>query len=229
MMRRTAFFLSLRVSLPVVGIPAAGAQSRVYVAATTAADAGERGNIPGGAVPSVGGLVGLRVTDAWSIEVEAERGFRTTTAGSGEAVLISFPPTRNPTREEIEAYGIRARSDRTQQAGAGWSAHATWRTRQPGRVNVGLLAGVSSRVYTSGLVRTTTFVSPLLNLPPGYGLPDEQSKRRMIAGGLSGGLVILVQLTRELTIAPEFRMTTGLITDDPYRVFRSGVRAMWSF
>lgn len=225
-MIRTALFLFV---LLLVGIPTAQAQSRLYIAVTTAADAGERGNIPGGAVPSLGGMIGLRLTDGWSIEVEVERGFRTTTAGSGESVIVAFPPTANPTREEIELYGIRARSDRTQTAGAGWSAHAAWRSREPGRVNVGLLAGVSSRVYTSRLVRTTTFVSPLLDLPPTYRLPDEHSTRRMVAGGLTGGLVIFVRVTRQLTVAPEFRFTTGLITDDPYKVFRSGVRAMWSF
>ncbi len=215
--------------LVLAAIPDALAQqSRVYVALTTAADAGERGHIPGGAVPSIGGLVGIRLSDAWSLELEAERGFRTTTAGSGESVLVSYPPTRTPTREEIELYGIRARSDRTQIAGPGWSAHAVWRSREPGRVTIGLLAGVSSRIYTTRLVRTTTFVSPLLE-PGSYHLPDERSGRRMAAGGLSGGVVVLVRVTRHLTLAPEFRFTTGLITDDPYRVFRSGVRAMWSF
>lgn len=225
-MSRTAFCLSF---LLLVGIPTAQAQSRLYVAATTAADTGERGNIPDGAVPSLGAMIGFRLTDAWSIEVEVERGFRTTRAGSGEAVIVSFPPTTTPTREEIELYGIRARSDRKQIAGPGWSAHASWRSREPGRINVGLLAGVSSRVYTSRLVRTTTFVSPLLNLPPTYRLPDEESSRRMVAGGLTGGLLIFVRVTPQLTLAPEFRLTKGFITDDPYVVFRSGIRAIWSF
>jgi hypothetical protein len=225
MLRALLFLFPLLLA----GIPAAEAQSRFYVGVTTAADGGTRGNIPGGAVPSIGGMIGVRVTEAWSIEVEVERGFRTTTAGSGESVIVSFPPTRNPTREEIELYGIRARSDRTQTAGAGWSALAAWRTRQPGRVNVGFLGGVSSRIYNSHLVRTTTFVSPLLDLSPNYRLPDETSTRRMVAGGLTGGVVIFVRVTPHLTIAPELRLTTGMITDDPYRVFRSGVRAMWSF
>ena len=225
-MARSSFVLFL---LLVAGTPVAQAQPRLYVAATTAADTGERGNIPGGAVPSLGGMIGFRLTDAWSIELEVERGFRTTTAGTGESVIVAFPPSRTPTREEIELYGIRARSNRTQIAGAGWSAHATWRSREPGRINIGLLAGVSSRVYTSRLVRTTTFISPLLDLPPNYQLPDENSARRMVAGGLTGGLAIFVRVTPQLTVAPEFRMTTGLITDDPYRVFRSGLRAMWSF
>jgi hypothetical protein len=218
----------LMVLLP-FGICSAQAQSRVYVGMTMAADAGNRGNIPGGAVPSLGGMVGVRVSDAWSIEVEVERGFRTTTAGSGEAVLVAYPPTLTPTYEEIQLYGIRTRDERTQTAGAGWSAHAAWRSREAGRVNVGLLAGVSSRVYDAHLMRTTTFVSPLINLPANYRLPDEVSSRRMIGGGISGGLVVLVRATRQLTIAPEFRTTVGLITDDPYRVFRVGVRSVWEF
>ena len=211
------------------GISTAIAQSRTYVAATTSADAGERGNIPGGAVPAVGGLIGLRLTEAWSIEAELERGFRTTTAGSGESVLLSFPPRPNPTYEEIQLYGIRTRDERSQNAGVGWSAHAVWRSRDPGRLNVGLLAGVSSRVYTAHLMRTTTFVSPLVNLPPNYQLPDENSTRRMVAGGLTGGLLIFVRITRQFTVAPELRATKGFITDDPYTVWRSGVRAIWSF
>ncbi len=225
-MTRSILFLFF---LPLIGIPTAQAQSRFYTAVTTAADTGERGNIPGGAVPSVGGMLGVRLTDAWSIEVEVERSFRSTRAGSGESIIVSFPPTTNPTSQEIQLYGIRARDDRTQTAGAGWSALAAWRTREPGRINFGLLGGVSSRIYTSRLVRTTTFVSPLLDLPPTYRLPDENSGRRMVAGGLTGGLAILVRVTPQLTIAPELRLTTGLITDDRYLVFRSGVRAMWSF
>jgi hypothetical protein len=225
-MLRTALCV---LPLLLANLTAAGAQSRVYVAATTAVDAGERGSIPGGAVPSVGALAGIVLTDAWSIEVEIERGFRTTTAGSGEAVLVSLPPTRNPTREEIELYGIRTRDERTQNAGAGWAAHALWRSRDPGRLNVGVLAGVSSRVYTTELVRTTTFVSPLLNLPPTYRLPDERSARRMVAGGLSGGVMVLVRITPQLTLAPEFRATKGLITDDPYAVFRAGLRTIVRF
>ena len=205
------------------------AQSRLYAGVSTAADAGVRGNIPGGSVPSVGALVGVRLSEAWAVEVEVERAFRTTHAGSGEAVLLSFPPTLNPTRQEIELYGIRTRDERTQVAGGGWAAHAVWRTREPGRVNVGLLGGVASRLYTAKLVRTTTFVSPLVSLPPGYRLPDEISSRRMIGGGLDGGIVFFVRTTRQLTLAPEIRYTYGLITDDRYSVARAGVRVLWEF
>ena len=202
---------------------------RFYASATTAVDGGTRGNIPGGAVPSAGALFGVRFADAWSLEFEAEHAFRTTTAGSGEATLLSFPPNRNPTREEIEAYGIRTRDERKQTAGNGWSAHVMWRSREAGRVNVGLLTGLSARAYQARLDRRTTWVSPLLNLPATYKYPDEVSSRTMTAGGLTGGVVVFVRVTDSLSIAPEFRVTWGLITDDPYRVFKSGVRVMWGF
>ncbi len=225
-MVRSALFVFL---LLLAGVSTAHAQSRVYVAAIAAADGGERGNIPGGAVPSVGGLVGFRLTDAWSMELEAERGFRTTTTGTGEGLWISFPPTRNPTRDEIELYGVHARFDRMQKAGPGWSAQAVWRSRNPGRVNVGLLAGVSSRAYSSRVVRTITSISPLVPAAQLGQVSDEDSTRRMAGTGLSGGLLIFVRATRQLTVAPEFRLTSGFITNDRYTVFRTGVRVMWSF
>ena len=205
------------------------AQPRLYVGATTAVDAGERGNIPGKTVPSVGVVIGLALTDAWGVELEIERGFLTTYVGSGESVLISFPPSRNPTRQEIELYGIRTRDERTQTAGPGWAAHARWHSQDAGRVNVSLLAGLSSRVYETELVRTTTFVSPLLDLSPSYRLPDEHSIRRMVGWGLSGGLAIPVRITSQLALEPEVRVAAGFITNDRYRVLRAGLRTTWSF
>jgi hypothetical protein len=51
----------------------------------------------------------------------------------------------------------------------------------------------------------------------------------MNGAGLTGGVMVLIRLTRTITLAPELRYTHGMITDDPYRVFRSGVRMMWGF
>jgi hypothetical protein len=225
-MTRTALFV---LSLMLGGFSAAEAQPRLYVAATTAVDGGERGNIPGGAVPSIGGVIGMSLTDAWSVEVEIERGFMTTHNGTGEAVLFSFPPSRSPSREEIELYGIRTRDERTQSAGGGWAAHAVWRSHDPGRVNGGLMAGVAARAYEAELVRTTTFVSPLIDLPPNFQLPDEHSTRRMVGWGLSGGVVIPVRITTHLALEPELRVAVGLITNDRYVVVRAGLRTTWRF
>lgn len=221
--------LLLLVVLVPFGGSIAHAQPRLYAALTMAADGGGRGNVPGDQVPSVGGLIGFRLTKSWNIEVEAERGFLHTTNGSGEATLLSFPPSRNPSPAEIEAYGIRVRDQRTQRAGPGLSLLAAWRSREPGRVNVEFLAGVSARAYRTTLVRTTTFVSPLAQLPANFRLPDENSARRMTGTGLTGGGAILVRVTDRLNIAPEIRLTSGFITNDRYTVLRTGLRVMWDF
>ena len=89
-MAQTALTL---VFLLLVGIPGARAQPRFYVAATTAADTGQRGNIPGGAVPSVGGMIGIQISDAWSIELEVERG---TGRPPPEPASRSSSPFRRP-------------------------------------------------------------------------------------------------------------------------------------
>ena len=202
--------------------------SRFYLGASTAADAGSRGQIPGGAVPSAGGLVGFRSTDAWSVELEIDRGFRTTSR-SAEAVWVSFAPP-NSSREEIERLGLRARFDRTQKAGVGFAANVLWRSREPGRINVGFFGGITARAFDSRVVRTPTFIPPEVALPANHSyLQVSDETRNMTGGGYGGGLMILIQLTPGITVAPEFRYTHGIITDDPYRVFRGGVRIMWGF
>ena len=226
----------MRALIPLVVIlsaPAASAQpvanSRFYVAATAGVDAGERGNVPGGAVPSAGMLFGVRITPAWSVEAEIEHGFRTTST-SNESFFVSYPPSPNGSPGDFERYGIKARFDRSQEAGAGWSAHVMWRTQEAGRVNAGFFGGVSSRFYDSRVVRTPTFVSPLIDLPANHpSVLQEDSTRRLNAGGFTGGVAILVRATGRLTIAPEIRLTRGFISDDPYTVFKTGVRAMWGF
>jgi hypothetical protein len=226
---RTAFALviGILVALPAGAQPARN--SRFYAAATAAVDVGQRGNVPGGGVPSAGMLFGVRITPAWSVEAEIEQGFRTT-SNTSEDFWVAYPPTPTANHEEFERYGIKARFDRSQKAGTGWSAHVMWRTREPGRVNAGFFGGVSSRFYESRVVRTTTFVSPLIDLPPTHSsVLGEDSTRRLNAGGFTGGLAILVRAAGRLTIAPEIRLTKGFITDDPYTVFKTGVRAMWSF
>lgn len=219
-------------TLLLLGALSADAQpagQRFYIAATTAVDGGERGDMPGGAIPSAGLLVGWRLTDAWSVEAEIEKPFQTT-SNTTEAFWVSYPPSPNASREDFERYGIKARFDRWQSAEYGWSAFVMWRTREPGRVNAGIFGGVSARTFTSRTVRTTTFVSPLIDLPPTHpSVLGEDSLHRSTSGGVTGGLAILVRTSDSLTLAPEFRVTKGFIRDDPYTVFRVGMRAGWSF
>jgi hypothetical protein len=227
-MRTTVAAWLLLLFGPVTATAQSSSQ-RVYLAATTAVDAGDRGDIRGGTVPSVGLLVGVRLTDAWSVEAEIEKPFRTT-SNTSEAFWVSYPPSPNASREDFERYGIKARFDRSQTAEAGWSAFLMWRTREPGRVNAGIFGGVSARTFTSRTVRTTTFVSPLIDLPPTHpSVLGEDSLHRSTSGGVTGGVAILVRTTDTLTLTPEFRFTKGFIRDDPYTVFRVGMRAAWSF
>jgi hypothetical protein len=201
---------------------------RFYAGASTGAGAGTRGPIFSDAVPTAGGLVGVRLTGAWSIELELDRGFHST-ARTDEAVWVSFAPP-NSTREEILRLGVLGRFERTKEAGTGFAVQAMWRSRERGRVNVGLFAGVSARNYSSRVVRTTLFVPPEANVPPDWPeLQRSDEERTFTGGGPTGGLMIFVRVTPALTIAPEVRYTHGIITDDPYRVFRTGVRAMWGF
>jgi len=51
----------------------------------------------------------------------------------------------------------------------------------------------------------------------------------MPGSGLDVGLGVIVGLTRQLSVAPEVRVTTGMITNDRYTVARAGVRLMWGF
>jgi hypothetical protein len=227
-MRTTVAAWLLLLFGPVTATAQSSSQ-RVYLAATTAVDAGDRGDIRGGTVPSVGLLVGVRLNDAWSVEAEIEKPFRTT-SNTSEAFWVSYPPSPSASREDFERYGIKARFDRSQTAENGWSAFLMWRTHEPGRVNAGIFGGVSARTFTSRTVRTTTFVSPLIDLPPAHpSVLEEDSLHRSTSGGVTGGLAILVRTTDTLTLAPEFRVTKGFIRDDPYAVFRVGMRAAWTF
>jgi hypothetical protein len=204
-------------------------QRRLYVGAVAATEAGDRGPVSSGAIASAGGVLGISVSESFAVEFEIERGFREARSVT-EAVWISYPTSPNPTREEIERFGIRARFDRTEKTGPGFSALVLWRTREPGRVNAALFGGVSARHFEKRTIRTHISASPELNLPPTHpNLQTANDHRDMTAGGITGGLMVLVRTTRWLTVAPELRVTTGLITDDPFRIVRAGVRLLWGY
>ena len=223
-MLRTCGILAVLLAMPAAAV--AQSTSRSYVGTSVAVDGGTRGEIPGGAIPSVSALAGLRIAGGWSAEVEAERGFRDSSR-SAETVWISLAPP-NSSREEIERLGIRARFDRSERAGRGVTAMASWRTREPGRLNGGWSVGVSTRWFETRVVRTVTAV------PAGYSTndprwPDDDTTRHRSGTGLTVGGMVIASLTDHVSLAPEVRFTGGFITgDDAYRVFRAGVRLMWS-
>jgi hypothetical protein len=223
---------TLVCALALVAAPAAAQTdkaSRFYAAATSGVEFGRRGEIPGGAVPSAGGLLGVRIGGGWSIEAELDRGFWTTSR-SDEAFWISFPPVPSTNREEFERYGVKARFDRSEEALLGWSVRAVWRTRDPGRLNAAFLGGVAARHYVQRVLRTPTFVSPEIDLTDRQWVVEPGRQRHVVtAGGYTGGLLILARATRSLTIAPAIRITRGFAGDDPFTGFRTGIRAMYDF
>jgi hypothetical protein len=179
-------------------------------------------------MPTAGGLFGVRLTEGLSLEIEIDRGFRET-ARTAEVLWTSLAQP-GASREEIERLGTRARFDRTQWAGPGVSAHILWRTHEPARVNAGLFAGVSMRRFNSRVVRTPVSVPLELNVPADHpSLRVDNSLRRMNGTGPTVGVVILVRLTDALTVAPDLRLTAGMITNDRYLALRAGTRLMWSF
>src|SRR5688572_17327269 len=109
------------VLVTLCAVPAAAQSSTVYAGALGAVDWGSRGPIEGGAIPMAGGLVGLRLSDRWSAELEIEQGFRTS-------------------RRMYSLYPV-------EKAGVGWSALAVWRTRSPGRLSAALSAGYTARRF----------------------------------------------------------------------------------
>ena len=80
-------------------------------------------------------------------------------------------------------------------------------------------------------IRTVTSIGP--GVDPSPTNPDLQTvdeTRSIAGGGATGGLRVLVRLTPDLTVGPEFRYTLGVITDDrSYSVVRVSGRITWGF
>ena len=70
-------------------VPAAAQSNRVYVSGNFAANAGSRGPVDVGTFPTAGGLIGVRLAGAWSIEFELVRGFGESSERIFEGLLIS--------------------------------------------------------------------------------------------------------------------------------------------
>ena len=196
------------------------------------ATAGARGPVHVGTFPTAGGLIGLRLSGAWSIEFEIDRGFGESSERVFEGLLHSQVSGPGPySREELERNGTFGRSVWSESVATGYSAQVVWKSREPGRVNVALLGGVSWRTFDTFHSMTVTSVGPGVTYAPGHpntiGFADDAStdgrwpdRRRSRPDPDRRGP----------TVAPEFRLTCGLITDEStYRVAHTGVRVMWGF
>jgi hypothetical protein len=81
------------------------------------------------------------------------------------------------------------------------------------------------------VIRTITHIPENAGIPPNDpNVRDADETRTITGGGLTGGVMVPVRLTDALTLAPDVRMTAGLITDEStYKVFSAGARLMWGF
>jgi hypothetical protein len=223
-MKKVAF----GVVIAVLGCTSVYAQppTRWYAAATASADRVSADAVKGGGVSAVGALFGVRLTPAFSIEVEANQGLgELSRAYVGKAV--SFAPV-GASQEEIERLAITMQTRNTWKPGFGWSVLAMWQTTDSARAGFGVFGGFTVTRYDE---RTTQTV---LNIPAGVNvtepdvhriIPDEQRARTR--GGLTGGVLIPIRVARQVTVAPEVRYTYGSFGDETYTTVRGGVRLMW--
>ena len=226
-----AIVFLLAVALVVGAAGSASAQtSRIYFGGVVGSNGGSRGPVDVDTVRTAGGVFGIRLTGAWSVEIEADRGLSTTRRDDGETVWISYAPIGS-TPAEIERLGVRARFVRIDESGPGYSVLAVWKSREPGRVNVALSGGISQRSFDKRVIRTITHVPENAGIPSNDpNVRDADETRTITGGGLTGSVMVPVRLTRALAVAPDFRVTLGLITDEStYKVFSAGVRLMWGF
>lgn len=213
-------------------VSATAQSNRIYVSGQFAANSGSRGPVDVGTIPTLGGMVGLRVAEAWSIELEVDKGFGESPERIFDGLLMSQVTGPGPySREELERRGVFGRSGHRSSVGRGYSAHVVWKTRQAGRANVALLGGVSSRLFDRRHALTITGVGPDVTYPADHpNLRSFNESRPLWGGGLTGGVMVPIRLTSALSVAPEFRMTLGLITDEStYKVAHTGIRLMWGF
>jgi hypothetical protein len=179
-------------------------------------------------LPVVGAGISYRL---WkSMQVEAEI---TTASGessrSYEGDFISYAGP-GATREELLRMAVIARRTTTNTPGVGFASSIAVETREPGRVNLAVRAGVSFRDYTVHDDMT------VLRVPEGVtfeqaesALPDARGRRGR--SGLLLGLGIPVRIAGGLRVAPEVRWVWG----GPARVGNNydegaiGVRIAWKF
>ena len=206
----------------------AAAQSRFYTGGSLAADSGDRGPVDVGTIPVAGVLLGWRFADHWSAEFHVDRGFGEGNARTFEGLLFAQTNTAGADLERTGVFGQSVWQDRP---GIGWAALAVYTARQPGRVDVSVYAGVSERRFETTHTTTITGVGPDVTWPPTHpNLQDREETLTRRGGGITGGMMVPIRLTGGVTVAPEFRVTLGLITDEStYKQFYTGARFMWGF
>ncbi len=212
------------------GVSSASAQvsERLEIAAVVRTD---RVSFEGGQnarLPVTGVAIGYHIWSHMLIEAEI-----TTASGearrSYEGAFISFDGP-SATYEEFLRTAVIARRTTINKAGPGFATAVAVETREPGRVNLALRAGVSFRQYQ--YVEDTMVIS----VPEGVtferaeaAMPDFRGQRGR--GGLLVGGSVPVRIAGRLHVAPEVRWVWG----GPARVGNNydegtiGARVAWKF
>jgi hypothetical protein len=199
----------------------AAAQSALYAGATAALDEGQRGNIDLERVPAAGGLIGWRFHESWSAEFHADRAFGESIPRVFETLVYSGGTLRS------EIYGRSVVQDR---AGESFSILGVWRSRPSGRVRAAVSMGLSERRFRTHHVMTISRVGPDVTLPPEHPLRQPRDDTSTLkARGLTGGFFLPIALTKQLTVAPEVRLTRGLWEGYISSYMIAGARVMWGF
>lgn len=211
-----------------VGSVSAQVSERLEIAAIMRTD---RVSFEGGQharLPVTGAGIAYRVWQDMRIEGEV-------TMASGESSrsyegdFISYAGP-GATREEFERMAVTVRRTTINKAGLGFATAVAIETRQPGRVNLALRAGVSFRQYEYTDDRT------VLRVPEGVtfeqaesAMPDSRGQRGR--GGLLFGASVPVRIAGRLHVAPEVRWVWG----GPARIgnnYDEGIvaaRVVWKF
>ena len=134
------------------------------------------------------------------------------------------------TREDYDRLAVIARRTTINKAGLGFAATVAVETRQRGRVNLALRAGVSGRQYNYIDDRT------VLRVPDGYTveqaeatMPDARGRRAR--GGLLFGASVPIRIVGRLYVAPEARWVWGgpAMVGNNYDEATAGARIVWKF
>jgi hypothetical protein len=115
-------------------------------------------------------------------------------------------------------------------AGAGLSLLAVWTSAPSGRVRAAITMGFAMRHFEQQRTTTVTRVGPDVTLPPEHPLLQGRSETSQITSrGLSGGLLIPISFGARWTVAPEVRLTNGLVDRTIFRQLHAGARVSWGF
>jgi hypothetical protein len=188
----------------------ATAQSRVYAGATVAADTADRGSMALRSVPIAGGIIGVRLTERWSLEGHLDRGF-----------------AEGDPHGRIGFFGTDTLEDSARE---GFAVLAIWNARPRARVGFAVSMGLAERRFRT--TRTVGIDRPV-NLPPNDPLLQGETGTTRVAGP-TGGILLPISLGGGWSVVPEVRIglhftSEGIYGDGVYAPIYAGVRLMWGF